>query len=88
MQRTYPASSPERQAGFTLIEVQAVMMIIALTAALVFTVLPGTGRAGLKSLALQTAALLRRERLSAILTGRSRSLSKWSDSRSAFRAQS
>lgn len=50
-------------------------MIIALTATLVFTALPGTGRVQLKALALQTAALLRRERLDAILTGRSRLVS-------------
>jgi general secretion pathway protein H len=36
---------------------------------------PGTGRASLKALTLQTAALLRRERLAAILTGQSRSVS-------------
>jgi general secretion pathway protein H len=77
MPRKYPASNTDpaliadRTAGFTLIEIQAVMMIIALIAALVFTALPGTGQAQLKALALQTAALLRRERLAAILTGRS-----------------
>jgi general secretion pathway protein H len=81
MPRKYPASITDpaliadRKAGFTLIEVQAVMMIIALIAALVFTALPGTGQVQLKALALQTAALLRRERLGAILTGRSRSVS-------------
>jgi general secretion pathway protein H len=81
MLRSYPvsitdsASIADRKAGFTLIEVQAVMMIIALIAALVFTALPGTGHAQLKALALQTAALLRRERLGAILTGRSQSVS-------------
>jgi general secretion pathway protein H len=70
-----PASIADRKAGFTLIEIQAVMMIIALIAALVFTALPGTGHAQLKALALQTAALLRRERLGAILTGRSQLVS-------------
>jgi general secretion pathway protein H len=54
---------------------QAVMAIVALIATLVFTALPGTGHAQLKALALRTAALMRRERLSAILTGRSRSVS-------------
>jgi general secretion pathway protein H len=72
---TDPVSIADRKAGFTLIEIQAVMMIIALIAALVFTALPGTGRTQLKALALQTAALLRRERLGAILTGRSQSVS-------------
>lgn len=62
-------------AGSTLIEMMAVMMIIAMIATLVVTAVPGTGRAQLKALTLQTAALLRRERLAAILTGRSRRVS-------------
>ena len=61
-----------RTAGFTLIEVMAVMLIIALTASLVMPTLSGTGRAKLKAVTLETAALLRRERLGAILTGRDR----------------
>jgi general secretion pathway protein H len=65
----------DRGAGFTLIEVIAVMLIIALVASLAVTITPGTGRAGLKALTLQTAALLRRERLGAILTGRDREVS-------------
>jgi general secretion pathway protein H len=65
----------DRGAGFTLIEVMAVMLIIALVASLAVTMLPGTGRAGLKALTLQTASLLRRERLGAILTGRAREVS-------------
>jgi general secretion pathway protein H len=60
------------KAGFTLIEMMAVMLIIALVAGLAFAMLPGTGRAQLKGVALQTAALFRRERLGAILTARSR----------------
>lgn len=73
MPLTYPVSnSTERTAGFTLIEMQAVMMIIALIAALALTALPGTGRVQVKALALQTAALFRRERLGAILTARAR----------------
>ena len=55
-------SSTDREAGFTLLEVMAVMLIIALVASLVVTMAPGTGRAGLKAVMLQTAALLRRER--------------------------
>ncbi|HWX30075.1 MAG TPA: prepilin-type N-terminal cleavage/methylation domain-containing protein [Steroidobacteraceae bacterium] len=73
-----PASrswNADRRAGFTLIEVVAVMFIIALVAALVVTKMPGTGRAGLKAVTLQTASLLRRERLGAILTGRDREVS-------------
>jgi general secretion pathway protein H len=65
----------DRGAGFTLIEVIAVMLIIALVASLAVTNMPGTGRAGLRALTLQTASLLRRERLGAILTGRDREVS-------------
>jgi len=75
MRLTYPISNTECGAGFTLIEMQAVMMIIALIAALVLTALPGTGRAQVKAVALQTAALFRRERLGAILTTRTREVS-------------
>jgi general secretion pathway protein H len=75
MPLTYPISNIERKAGFTLIEMQAVMMIIALMAALALTALPGTGRAQIKGIALQTAALFRRERLGAILTARTREVS-------------
>ena len=65
----------DRRAGFTLIEVVAVMLIIALVASLAVTVMPGTGRGRLKALALETAALLRRERLGAVMTGRERQVS-------------
>lgn len=76
MPLTYPVSNnTEPTAGFTLIEMQAVMMIIALIAALVLTALPGTGRPQVEALALRTAALFRRERLDAILTARSRQVS-------------
>ena len=75
MPPTFPATTTERGAGFTLIEMQAVMLIIALVAALAFTAAPGTGRAQLKAVALQTAALFRRERLGAILTARDREVS-------------
>ena len=68
-------SAIDREAGFTLIEVIAVMLIIALVASLVVTMMPGTGRTGLKALTLQTAALLRRERLGAMMTGRERGVS-------------
>jgi general secretion pathway protein H len=70
-----PVPDAERKAGFTLIEMQAVMLIIALVAALAFATMPGTGRAQLKGVALQTAALFRRERLGAILTARSHEVS-------------
>jgi general secretion pathway protein H len=65
----------DRQAGFTLIEVVASMLIIALVSSLSVTLMHGTGRAGLKALTMQTAALLRRERLGAMLTGRDREVS-------------
>jgi general secretion pathway protein H len=65
----------KQQAGFTLIEVVAVMLIIALVASLAVTMMPGTGRGQLKALTLEVAALLRRERLGAIMTGRQREVS-------------
>jgi general secretion pathway protein H len=48
------------------------MLIIALTASIVMATVPGTGRTRLKAVALETAALLRRERLGAILSGHNR----------------
>jgi general secretion pathway protein H len=51
------------------------MLIIALVASLAITLAPGTGRARLKAVTLETAALLRRERLGAMLTGRDRHVS-------------
>jgi general secretion pathway protein H len=50
----------------------AVMLIIALLASLAIVMMPGTGRAKLKAVTMEAAALLRRERLGAILTGRER----------------
>src|SRR5438132_9753588 len=67
-----PTSSNDRTAGFTLVEVVAAMLIVALVASLAVTIMPGTGRARLKAVTLEAAALLRRERLGAILTGRER----------------
>jgi general secretion pathway protein H len=67
--------STEPKAGFTLIEMMAVMMIVALASSLIITLVPGTGRAGLKALVMNTEALLRRERLGAILTDRDRHVS-------------
>jgi general secretion pathway protein H len=63
------------QAGFTLIEMMAVMLIVALVSSLVVTLTPGSGRAELKSVVMQTEALLRRERVQAILSGRERRVS-------------
>lgn len=71
----------DRRAGFTLIEVVAVMMIIALVASLAVTKMSGTGRGGLKALTLEAAALLRRERIGAVLTGRERQVSLDSERR-------
>ena len=67
--------STEPKSGFTLIEVLAVMLIIALVASLVIAMSPGTGRVKLKALTLEIAALFRRERLGAILTGHDRRVS-------------
>lgn len=81
MRLTSAATRTERNAGFTLIEMMAVMMIIALVAGLAVTMAPGTGRPRLEGVALQTAALFRRERLGAILTARDRVVSIDGDSR-------
>ena len=62
-------SSADPRAGFTLIETMAVMMIVALISSLVVTFIPGTGRAGLKAVVMNSAALLRRERVNAMMTG-------------------
>lgn len=70
-----PTKAYDRWAGFTLIEVLAVMLIIALVSSLAITMTPGTGRAGLKALTLEIATLLRRERTGAVLTGRERQVS-------------
>jgi general secretion pathway protein H len=61
-----------RQAGFTLIETMAVMLIVAILASLAIPWTRGTGRGQLKALALETADLARAERLGAILTRRLR----------------
>jgi general secretion pathway protein H len=63
-------SNIERRAGFTLIEMMAVMLIIALLSGLAVTMTAGSGRARLKATALDAVALLRRERLGAMLSGR------------------
>jgi general secretion pathway protein H len=73
--RTRRARAAERCGGFTLIEVVAVMLIIALVASLAVAKIPGTGRGRLKAVALETAALLRRERLGAVMTGQDRQVS-------------
>ena len=73
--QTRQARTTERCGGFTLIEVVAVMLIIALVASLAVTKIPGTGRGRLKAVALETAALHRRERLGAVMTGRDRQVS-------------
>jgi general secretion pathway protein H len=74
--------STKRSAGFTLLEMVAVMAIIALTASLTLTTISGTGRVQLKAVAMRTATLLRHERLSAILTGQVRQVSLDGESRS------
>jgi general secretion pathway protein H len=66
---------PGGEAGFSLLEVVAVMLIVALVSGLAVAIAPRTGRAQLKAVALETAALFRRERLGAVLTGRNRVVS-------------
>jgi general secretion pathway protein H len=63
-------SRSDRRAGFTLLEMMAVILIVALVASLVITTMSGTGRGGLEAIALKSAALLRQERLGAIVGGR------------------
>src|SRR5215467_128697 len=72
MPPTVRTQGAARNAGFTLIEMQAVLLIIVLIAGLALTMMPGTGRSQLEAAAMQTAALFRRERLRAILTARDR----------------
>jgi general secretion pathway protein H len=67
--------STSRSDGFTLLEMVAVMAIIALAASLTMTTISGTGRVQLKAVVMRTATLLRHERLSAILTGQVRQVS-------------
>ena len=76
-----PTCSIDCEAGSTLLEVMAVMLIIALIASLAVTMTPGTGRAGLHALALEVAALLRQERIAAILTHHDRRVSLDGESR-------
>lgn len=75
---TFQMSSTDREAGFTLLEMMAVMLIIALVSALVIAATPGTGRARLKAVTMDTAALLRRERTNAVLA--SHTTRVWLDS--------
>jgi general secretion pathway protein H len=62
----------DRRSGSTLIEMLAVMTIIALMSGLAVTLTRGSGRARLKAVAIETAGLLRRERLSAMMSGQPR----------------
>ena len=68
-------SNADHRAGFTLVEMMAVMLIVALVATLAVTLTRGSGRPELKAVTLQAAALLRRERIGALLTGRERAVS-------------
>jgi general secretion pathway protein H len=53
----------------------AVMAIVAVIASLVLPMAQGTGRPRLQALALETATLIRTERVGAVLTGRVRRVS-------------
>ena len=75
IQPTPRSRALHRQAGFTLVEVMGVMLIIVLVASLAVTIIPGTGRGQLKASTLQIAALLRRERIGAVMTGQERQVS-------------
>jgi len=68
-------SNTDHRAGFTLLELVAVMLIVALVATLAVLFTRGSGRAELKAVTLEAAALLRRERVAALLTGRERTVS-------------
>jgi general secretion pathway protein H len=74
-------SSADARGGFTLIETLGVMLIIALIATLIMPTARGTGRGQLKALALETADLMRRERIGAVLTRRLRHVSIDGDER-------
>jgi general secretion pathway protein H len=75
------ADDNDPRAGSTLIEVMAVMVIIAMLASLIGVSLRGTGRGQMKALTLETASFLRRERFAAVLTGTSRDVSLDADAR-------
>jgi general secretion pathway protein H len=62
--------SVNAKAGFTLLEMMAVMMLIALMASIATTSIPGSGRTALKAVVMNSVALLRRERLAAMMTGK------------------
>jgi general secretion pathway protein H len=62
--RTSPRGA---EAGFTLLEIVCVMAIISILAALILPAIPrGTSRTRLEAFALQTAALLKTDRLAAM----------------------
>ena len=58
----------DMRSGFTLIEMLAATLIVALIASLTILSIPGTGRSGLKAVTMEAASLFRRERATALLT--------------------
>ena len=56
------------ESGFTLIEMMAVTLIVAIIASLSIMAIPGTGRSGLKAVTMKASGLFRRERTGALLT--------------------
>ena len=61
--------------GLVLLILGVGAILLPVVASLAVAMMPGTGRGGLKALTLETAVLLRRERLGAVLTGRDRQVS-------------
>ena len=62
-----PTLPRDAEAGFTLLEIVCVMAIISILAALILPAIPrGTSRTRLEAFALQTAALLKTDRLAAM----------------------
>lgn len=63
----FPVDRPDREAGFTLLEVVCVLAIVAALAALALPRLPlGTSRARLEAYAVEAASLIKADRSAAI----------------------
>ncbi|MHC1788750.1 pilus assembly FimT family protein [Solidesulfovibrio sp.] len=70
--RLWPAATPRRPAGFTLIELTIVLVVLGISAGLAIPALSGLfAREGEKSMTRVLAGVLRRARSEAVLSGRS-----------------